>query len=195
MEVKQKDQDSLRRFFGSDKVDTFKKKLAEVMTSDEYAEIQQEASSRLSTIKWPGAAGMIAQHADALLDTPLTPALKKVYSQANILNRYLDRDNYDPEEVVLVELAQHEVKSTHAPELDIVINEQSVGAIQINIELVLAFKGLILKIQDAKIKEIIPGSCQGKGTISFYGKVLIQKESETLELPAIDLKDGIPIAP
>ena len=138
---------------------------------------------------------MIAQHADVLLDTPLTPTLKKVYSQTNLLNRYLDPDNYDAEEVILVELAEHDVKSTHAPELDIVINGQSVGALRFDIELVLALKGLVLKIQDAKIIGIMPGSCQGIGAISFYGLVLVQKESETVELPEIDLKEGIPIAP
>ena len=195
MEAKQHDQDSLRRFFGGEKVDSFKKNLAEFLTSDDYSGIRQEAGKQLRSMKWPGAAGKIAEHADLLLDTPLTPIFKRVYLQTNILHRYLDRDNYDPEEIVLAELANHEVKSTYSPKLDIVINEQPVGSLTFDIELALVLKGLVLKIQDAKIIGIIPGSCHGRGTISFYGHALVQKESESVDLPALDFKEGIPIAP
>ena len=48
---------------------------------------------------------------------------------------------------------------------------------------------------DLGTPQTTPGTCRGIGTISFYGNVLVEKESETIELPEIDLGAGIPIAP
>ena len=54
------------------------RRLAAFMTSDDYSGIRQEAGKQLRAMKWPGAAGKIADHADLLLDTPLTPILKRL---------------------------------------------------------------------------------------------------------------------
>ncbi len=188
-------QNSLRQVFSGGEVDAFKQRLAEVLTSDEYSELREEVGSRLRAMPWAGAVNKIVEQADALLDTPVSQGLLAVYAKANVLNRYLNREEYDPEEVVLAELAQHTLTSTHEPHLDVVINGQSVARLKLDVELKLALKGLILKIQDARIKEITPGTCRGSGRISFYGKVLLQKESEEVSLGTFDLGEGVPIAP
>ena len=75
------------------------------------------------------------------------------------------------------------------------INGKGIGALKLNIDLKLKLKGLILKIQNARIKQIMPGSCMGSGTISFYGKTLVEKETSEFNLPGtVDLGEGIPIA-
>ena len=191
-----KPQDSVRRFFGHERVDGMKKGLSSFMTSDEYTELRQEINTGLARMPWPGAVEKIVEKTDELLDIPLFPILGKVYSQANLFTRYLDRDAYDAEESILVELADHAVDSSHEPHLDIEINGKLIGALKLNISLRLELKGLILKIQDAHIREIRPGACQGTGEVTFYGKVLMEKQSEEYKfLGPIDLGEGIPIAP
>ena len=195
MEPPPRNSDSLRQVFGGASVETFKKNLAEVLTSDEYAALREEAGEHLGALPWPGAARQIAQEAALLVDTPLTPALKKVYGSANLLHRYLDRSQYDPEEVIVVELAEHTITSSYAPTLDVVINEYPIPALRLDVEVALALKGLILKIQDATIRQITPGTCQASGTIAFHGHVLAEQQSAPLVLPPLDLGDGLPIAP
>ncbi len=188
-------QNSLRHVFGDTEVDAFKKQLTEVLTSDEYRDLRKEVTSKLRAMPWHGAVKKIVENADALLETPVSQSLLAVYSKANLLNRYLDREKYDQEEVVLVELAEHTLTSKHEPHLDVVINEQSIAQLKLDVELELALKGLILKIQDARIKEITPGTCKASGKISFHGKVLAQKESKEVSLGTYDLGEGVPIAP
>jgi len=189
-------ENSLLQFFGSDRVQDLKSGLAQYMKSDDYAELKKEVTGQLSTIKWPGAVDKIAAQVDTLLDSPLSDTLTKVYSESNVLAKYTDPEHYDPDEVVLVELTEHAIDSTHAPHLDIVINGQRIGQLTLDVALQLELKGLILKIQNARIMEINPGTCTGSGTVSFYGQTLVKKESEPVSLLGpIDLGEGIPIAP
>lgn len=194
MEADREHTDSLSRFFGVDRVDGIKKKLAEILTGDDYKDFRKEAELWIDTINVPGIAGVIVDRVDDLMITPLAPALKKVYVEADIVDRYLDPDNYDPQETVTVELADHTVKSTHAPHLDIVVNGQKMPLLKLDIKLDLDLKGLILTIRDARIWKIAPGSCKGSGSVTFCGISLLKKESETYELPSMEFADGIPIA-
>jgi hypothetical protein len=75
-------------------------------------------------------------------------------------------------------------------------NEKQVGKIEFNIDISLTLKGIILKIRDGRIKEILTGSCKGKGTVRYGNLVITEKETGSFTLPgSIDLGDGIPIAP
>lgn len=193
MDAKRESDDSLSRFFGG--VDGMKKKLAEVLTSDEYSGFRKEAVGWIETVEIPGVAGMIVDRIDDVMETPVAPALRKVYGKSNVLYRYLDRDKYDPEETITVELAEHTVASNHAPHLDVIINGKELPPLKLDIKLALDLKGLILTIRDARIWKISPGSCKGSGSVTFYGKSLLKKESASYALPAIEFDHGIPIAP
>ncbi|MBI2858985.1 MAG: hypothetical protein HYX90_07895 [Chloroflexi bacterium] len=76
------------------------------------------------------------------------------------------------------------------------MNGQPVGKIVFNIAISLALKGIILKIQDARIKEIVTGTCTGNGTIKLEGLVIVERKTEPVSLPgSIRLGEGVPIAP
>ncbi|MGH8526435.1 MAG: hypothetical protein ACREXY_20165 [Gammaproteobacteria bacterium] len=50
----------------------------------------------------------------------------------------------------------------------------------------------MLSIQDARIKKVVTGSCQGKGAIMLGRAVLVEKAPTPIPLPgSIDLGEGI----
>jgi hypothetical protein len=104
----------------------------------------------------------------------------------------MKREKYPPEESILVPLSTHEVKSVHHPSLEIFIDDHPLGKMVFDLTVTLKLKGIILKIQDARIKKIRTGECRGTGVFKFGEIVLLKKESEDIPLPgSISLGDGI----
>ena len=185
---------SLRDFFGEEAVSASLERMAEQMKSDENEELRDEVGAKLRSIKWPGAVNKIVEQAGVLFDNPVASQLADAYAKTGALEKYRDSEAYDPEEVIMVELAAHTVETRHEPKLEIVINNRPMGELALAIDLSLTFQGLILKVQDAKILEITPGACKGAGKVTFQEKVLVEKESGEIKLPVVKLGEGVPIA-
>ena len=194
VEAPQETGPSVREAFGESEVAGLKKRLASFLTDDEYAQWRTGLAGALASVPWPDAIEAVADLVDVFLDTPFAPPLKRVYAESDILDRYLDPQAYDPEEVVVVELARHMIETSRSPRLDVTVNGAPVGALVLDIKITLDLKGLVLTVQDARIKKVSPGACEGSATVSFYGKVLAQKDDIAFTLPALDLGEGIPIA-
>lgn len=186
---------SVREVLGDEEVAAVKKRLAAFLTDDEYSGWRKGLGGALATIPWPAAVEAAADLVGVLLDTPFAPPLQKVYAESKVVQRYLDRDAYDPEEAIVVELAEHTVETSRSPSLDVTVNGAKVGALTIDIAITLVLKGLVLTVQDARIKKVSPGTCVGTGTISLYGKTLAKREAEPIKLPPLDLGAGVPIVP
>lgn len=180
---------------GEDEVASLKKRLAGFLTDDQYAEWRKGMAGALASVPWPAAVDTAADLVGAFLDTPFAPPLQKVYANSKLVQRFLDPDAYDPQEAVVVELAEHTVKASRSPSLDVTVNGAAVGSLTVDIAITLDLKGLVLTVQDARIKQITPGTCVGTGTVSMYGKTLAKKVAEPIKLPALDLGAGVPIVP
>ena len=64
------------------------------------------------------------------------------------------------------------------------------------VDLTLTVKGAVLRIQNARIREIHPGNVSAKGKIAFGSAVIAERKSGTLTLPgSIDLGEGFLIKP
>ncbi len=186
---------SVRDLFGDEAVGEIKKRLASLLTDDEFARWREGLAGALAAVPWPAAVESVAEMVGAFLDTPFAPPLRRVYAESKVLERYLDRDAYDPEETVHVELAEHTVETSRSPRIDVTVNGAPVGSLTFDIKIRLDLKGLVLTVQDARVKKVAPGSCEATGTVSFYGKTLATKEAEPIKLPPLDLGEGILIAP
>lgn len=186
---------SVREVLGADEVAALKKKLGQFLTEDEYADWRKGLAGALTTVPWPAAVRAVLDLVGVFLDMPFAPPLQKLYAESDIVRRYLDPAAYDPEETVVVELAEHTVETSRHPRLDVTVNGAPVGALTFDIEIALVFKGLVLTVRDARIRAIEPGSCVGTGTVSLYGKTLAKRESVPIRLPPVELGGGVPIAP
>ena len=144
----------------------------------------------------PGALGDISKAVWDLLDIRISETLIKAWNEAGILKKYLNPDQYRPEDEVYIELTTHKIESEHHPYLEILVNGSSVLKIELDISVEFDMDGMILKIRDAKIRQLRTGTCRAKGSVSCKGLVLLEADSESIELPgSIEFENGIPIAP
>jgi hypothetical protein len=186
--------DSLLRFLSSAVGPGLETRFAQLLGSAELIQFAGLLRGQLSAV--PGALADISKGLWNLLDIRVSEVLVKVWNESGVLKKYLDPDEYKPEDTVLVELAEHEIQSEHHPSLEILINGQKELEIVIDVKLELSVSGMILKIQDAKIKELKTGWCKAKGAVSCKGLKLLERDTGEIELPgSIEFGEGIPIAP
>jgi hypothetical protein len=186
--------DSLLAFLSPGGECSLETKLAQQLGANALAPLASLLRGPLSVV--PGALADISKALWNLLDIRISEVLVKAWNEAGILKKYLDPDEYKPEEEVLVELVQHKIQSEHHPRLDILVNEQKEFEIVIDVKLELSVDGMVLKIQDAKIKELKTGWCEAKCGVAYKELILFERDTGKLELPgSIVFGKGIPIAP
>jgi hypothetical protein len=184
---------TLYSFFSSDKK-VFLSHLPKAEPSEKISSLKDKVTKE-EKVEWPVLSGKIEEKIDDLLDIPIPDILGRAWKKYKELLKYTDREKYPPEVTSMVNLYDHTVKSEHNPYLEVKINEKLIGKIDFHIVLSLAIKGILLKIQDGKIIEITTGTIKGKGTVKCEDYLILEKESETFNLPgSIDLGDGIPIS-
>jgi len=170
-----------------------------------YQFAKAESSEKLSSLKaklikeekvhWSLAFNKVEESIEGILNIEIPDILVMAWKKYSSLLKFTDKNKYPPEEINLVELAEHTIKSEHHPSIDVLFNGDLIDKIEFTITLTLILKGIILKIKNGKILEAFAGNCSAKGTLKCENIVLVEKKSETINFPAsIDFGDGIPIA-
>ncbi len=169
--------------------------LSTIESSKGMEALKEKIQKESTAIKWPVALNEITKKVGDLLNISVIDIMVKAWNKYRELLKYTDKEKYPPDVSVLVPLAEHTIKSEHKPYLEILINDKAVSRINFDINISVVLKGMILKIQDGKIKEIKTGSCKGKGNVKLEDFVIMEKETESISLPgSINLGEGIPIA-
>ena len=176
--------------------DLSKERLSEIIKSEEFKPVREKMTKHLKGIHVPEKFfEEVFKQLSEVLHIDIRALLLSVWGKSEEFGKFLNTENYPPDEIVLVPLAEHTVKSEHDPSLKSFVDQIPLGEIKFHVSVELVLKGVIIKIQDGKIMGGALGSCEGKGVITYgHDHVLIEKESEPWELPgSIDLSDGIPI--
>lgn len=156
--------------------------------------LKEKISDLGKGLKWPVPLDSLLEKIPALLDIQLTDILTTAWNKYRQLRKYTDLEKYPPSESVLVTLAEHKIESVHRPYIEIMIDEVPWKKINFQITVAMELKGFVLKIQGGKIKEIRTGKLKGTGKIKCEEMVLVEKETESVDLPGtIGLGEGIPI--
>jgi len=185
---------TLSEFFSLTEQDLVEKRLDEIESSPKISSMKEACSKEAKGIKWPVAFKEIVKKIGDLLNIGLPDIMVMAWNNSLSLRKYLDKEKYPPEQTFLAPLIEHTIQSAHHPSIEIQINGKMIGKIELDINLALTLKGIVLKIQDGKIKEILTGSCKGKGTIKCENILIKEKETETVSLPgSIHLGEGVPI--
>jgi hypothetical protein len=171
------------------------KDLSALESTDGMSRIKEALQEKAKEIKWPMAFDEIAKKIDELLNIDFSDIMVRAWDKYRILLKYRDRGKYPPTETFLVPLGEHTIKSQHHPYIEILINDTQVGKIVFNINISLSLKEMILKIQDGRIKGIRTGTCKGKGSVKLEDIVIMERETESIQLPGtIDFAEGVIIA-
>lgn len=169
--------------------------ISRIVNSPEYAPVKRSMAHELQGYPRPAVLDrLVARQLADLLDVDLSHVLVAAWRKHEEIIKYRDSDKYPPGEVNLVPLAEHTVSSQHSPSIQPIINEIHLPPITFDVTLKLTLKGAMLKILDARIIEILVGSCTGNGSVTYAGQALVERETAPVNFPgSIALKKGIAI--
>jgi hypothetical protein len=162
--------------------------------SDRIASLHEKISSTVGKPGWPMAIEEIYRKTADLLNISVLDLLVGGWNTYQGLKKYRDREKYAPTQSILVPLAEHTVKSEHHPHLEISINEEPAGTVDFEIRLTFIARGVILLIQDGRIKGAKTGEIKGKGSLTCEGTLLLEQDFRPIQLPgSVDLGEGVQI--
>jgi hypothetical protein len=151
--------------------------------SAEWKTFQERISKEVKGIKWTAAMPDLAQKVCELLDIKIPNILVAAWKKAKELQTALEKSKSTPDEVIYLELAEHNINSDHKPSIDVRLKGASVKKIELPVQLAFKLKGFVLKIQNGGIKEMQTGHCEAKGTIKYGTLVIAEKKLEPIKLP------------
>ena len=178
----------------SDDMGSLAGKFSGIEALDPVTSLKTAFLEKAGGIKWSDIFSEVSDAAGRLLDMNIEDILIAAWKKHEEIKRYCDRKKYPSEETILCPLGRHKVKSVHHPYIEIYVNEESIGRMVFDLVLRFDLEGIILKIRDAKIMEIMAGKCKGSGSLKYGEVVLLKKESQKIPIPGnISLGSGIPI--
>lgn len=166
-----------------------------VVNSPQYGAVKQQMAQQMHGFPAPPAFDemVIRQLAD-LLQLPLGAIFIGAWRKRQEIVQYRDAQAYAPDEVHVVPLLEHTITSRHRPSIQPIINNVSLPQIAFDVVLSLKLKGAMLKIQAAKITEILTGECLGHGSIEFEGLTVLERKTAPVGLPgSMVLKEAFAI--
>jgi hypothetical protein len=125
-----------------------------------------------------------------LLNTPILDVLARAWKQSRTLRESLESTRRSPSETVFLPLVDHSISSEQRPYIEVLQNERPIARLVFPVSVALRLEGMVLKIQDGKIKEILAGNIKIKGTVKFGDFVLLEKDFQPIPLPGSVALDG-----
>jgi hypothetical protein len=125
--------------------------------------------------------------ADALkqaLNVPVIDVLGAAWKTWSDLRKFCDQLQHPPGEIGNYTLAEHVITSSHHPRFQLMFDGAPCGPeIEFDVELTLTIEAAVLEIVNARIMKAATGTIQGTGEIDLGGVTLIERKTQTLDLP------------
>jgi hypothetical protein len=153
--------------------------------SNKWQEFQSRLSREIKTIQWPAAMPDLASKIGELFDVELPGLLVAAWKKAGEIQQALEESRKSPEEVILLELAEHEITNEYHPYIEIRMTGVPPKKIEFTVQIVTTLKGINLKIQAGTITEIQAGSCDFEGKVKYQDLTLAEKKAGPLELLSV----------
>ena len=118
------------------------------------------------------------------LDVQINQILKSAWSQHRDLLDDLEKSRQARGETFLVPLANHTIRSTHHPAVEVLVNDRRVAAFKFNANLVMRIQEAVLKVEDGNVVGVESGVWQGVGQLKCGAVTLVEHETEEFALPA-----------
>jgi hypothetical protein len=169
--------------------------VSRVVNSPQYSAVKEQMAQQMTGFPTPPSFDqmVIRQLAD-LLEIHMGTIFLGAWRKRQEIVQYRDSQKYPPDEVNVVPLLEHTITSRHTPAIQPIINNVALPEIKFDVVLRLKMKGAMLKIQAAKITEILTGQCQGNGSIEYAGVAILKRETAPVGLPGtLVLKNAIAI--
>jgi len=174
---------NLRKLF------SFPDPVATTPPSNQWQEFQSRLGREIKTIKWPAAMPDLASKVSELFNVELPDLFVSSWKKARELQEALEESRKSPEDVIVLDLAEHEISNEYHPYLEIRIAGMPLPKkIQFKVQIVTTLKGINLKIQAGAITEIQAGSCDFEGKVKYQDLTIADKKVGPIELLGVSTK-------
>jgi hypothetical protein len=154
--------------------------------SNDWKEFQSRLGREIKTIQWPAAMPDLASKITELFDIELPGLLVPAWKKAKELQEALEESRKSPEEVIVLDLAEHEITNEYHPYIEIRIAKMPLPKkIEFKVQIATTLKGINLKIQAGSITEIQAGSCDFEGKVKYQDLMLAKKNVGPIELVSV----------
>jgi len=151
--------------------------------SNQWQEFQTRLGREIKTIKWPAAMPDLASKVSELFNVELPELFVSSWKKAKELQEALEESRKSPDEVIVLNLADHEITNEYHPYVEIrIAGMPSPKKIEFKVQIVTALKGINLKIQAGTITEIQAGSCDFEGKLKYQALTIAEKKVGPIEL-------------
>jgi hypothetical protein len=152
--------------------------------SNQWQEFQSRLGREIKTIKWPAAMPDLASKIGELFNVELPDLLVSSWKKAMELQETLEESRKSPEEVIVLDLAEHVITNEYHPYIEIRIAGvlPSPKRIEFTVQILTRLKGINLKLQNGTITEIQAGSFDFEGKVKYKDLTIADKKMGPIEL-------------
>jgi hypothetical protein len=171
-------------------------KQRELAASPAAAVLKEEVAKKSKLIQWSAVQDVLFETTIEALDIPVLTFLLPAWRRYREILEFADAEKHPPNEQNLVSLAEHTVKVEHHPYLQVTFRGIEIPKARLEFTLRgdLTLQGVILRIQNGKIKTIQGGAVKWSGELLLENSTVLQKESKSYDLTgSFELGEGIPL--
>jgi hypothetical protein len=125
----------------------------------------------------------VAEKLKDALEVQIGQILKSAWSQHRDLLDDLEKSKQSKSETFLVPLANHTIRSTHHPAVEVLVNDRRVAAFKFNANLMMRIQDAVLKVEGGHVVGVESGAWQGVGQLKCGPVTLVEHETEEFILP------------
>jgi len=157
-----------------------------VASSNQWQEFQSRLDREIKTVQWPAATPDLASKIGELFNVELPDLLVLSWKKAAELQKALEESRKSPEQVVVLDLAEHVMTNEYHPYIEIRIAGVPLPKrIEFTVQILTRLKGINLKIQDGTITEIQAGSCEFEGKVKYEDLTIADKKLAPIVLRGV----------
>jgi hypothetical protein len=154
--------------------------------SNQWQEFQGRLGREIKTIKWPAAMPDLASKIGELFNVELPELFVSSWKKAKELQEALEESRKSPDDVIVLELTEHEISNDYRPYIEIRIAGMPVPKkIEFKVQIAATLKGINLKIQAGRITEIQAGSCDFAGKVKYQDLTIAEKKLGPIQLLSV----------
>ncbi|MEZ5935102.1 MAG: hypothetical protein R3F54_24865 [Alphaproteobacteria bacterium] len=125
----------------------------------------------------------VAEKLKDALNIGIDQILLSAWTQHRDLVNDLERSRQLKGETLLVPLADHTIRSTHHPAVEVMVNDRRVAAFKFNANLMLRIQRAVLKVEAGEVVGVESGVWHGVGQLKCGPVTLVEHETQEFALP------------
>jgi hypothetical protein len=119
------------------------------------------------------------------LDVPVADLLIGAWQRARDLRAALETTRESDSATVLVPLLAHAISSEHRPYVDVVVEGVPLARLVFPVKVEFRLEGVVVRVRQGRIAEILAGTVKVKGTVKFGDFVLFEKALAPISIPGV----------